>query len=103
MDRAGDFMMVVAICMEWLITKVHFQVRPILHIIIFDFVQCYALTLVHCKIILHLLFVGSDITYLYPDLTTCLNGNFVNDGQMEIASLSVIESARIEEGVMVLK
>ena len=66
-------------------------------------IQCYALTRVHCKIILHLLLVGSDITYLYPDLATCMNGNFVNNGQMEIASLSVIKSARIEEGVMVLK
>ena len=63
----------------------------------------YILTRVHYEITFYLFLVGSDITYLYPDLMTCMNGNFVNDGQMEKASLSVIEGARIEEGIMVLK
>ena len=46
---------------------------------------------------------GDDMTYMFPDLKTCLNGTFVNDGEMKSASKAFIDSAKIENGVMVLR
>ena len=52
---------------------------------------------------LFLSYLGDDITYVYPDLKTCLNGKFVRDGEMKSASKAFIDGIRIENGVMVLK
>ena len=58
----------------------------------------------YCYIyVLIFIFEGDKITYVYPDLITCLHGKFTGNGEMSAAQDAVIDRVRTEGGIMNLK
>ena len=58
----------------------------------------------YCYIyVLIFIFEGDKITYVYPDLITCLHGKFTGNGEMSAAQDAVIDRVRTEGGIMILR